>query len=132
MDDIINPDWAQTFETLEDIMWFLIIYLIFLVVMTIFLAIALSFFSKARHDRFGEVFLTSFIITIIFAITFIFLTGIVAWIIVLILTWLLISARHHTGFLGAIAVSVVAFLLYIIVALIIEALVGIAIFVWPF
>lgn len=132
MTDIYNPDWAQAFQSLEDIMWFLIFYLIFLIVMAIFLTIALSFFSKSRHDSFGEVFLTSFIITLIFALVFLFLSGIVAWIIVLVITWLLISARHHTGFLGAIAVTVVAFLLYIIVALLIEAALGIVFFNWPF
>jgi hypothetical protein len=131
MTEIINPDWADTFATLESIMWFLLIYLIFLVIMSIFLAIALSFFSKSRHDSFGDVFVTSFIITIIFAITFLFISGLVAWIIVLIVMWLIISARHNTGFIGAIGVSVVAFLLYLLVAILIGAALGIVLVDWP-
>jgi len=127
-----DPNWQANFATLEDIMWFLVFYLIFLIVMSIFLAIALSFFSHSKHDSFGEVFVTSFIITILFALVFLFLTGIVAWVVVLLLTWILISARHHTGFLGAIAVTVIAFVLYIIVALIIEAVLNITFFNWPF
>lgn len=131
MTEIINPDWAATFETFESIMWFLIIYLIFLIVMTIFLAIALSFFSKSRNDSFGDVFVTSFVITVIFALTFLFISGIIAWIIVLVLMWIIISARHNTGFLGAIGVTVVAFILYLLVAILIGAALGLALIDWP-
>jgi hypothetical protein len=47
--EIFNEDWLQSLDTFEEIMWFLILYLIILILMTIFLKIALSFFSKARH-----------------------------------------------------------------------------------
>jgi hypothetical protein len=127
-----NEDWAQTFGSLEAIMWWLLLYLIFLIVMAIFLKIALSFFSSARHTEFGNVFLTSFVITIVYALTFLFLSGIVAWIIVLIVAWLIISARHHTGFLGAIAVTIIAFLLYVLVAVLLGLLIGVTLIVLPF
>ena len=130
--DIFNEDWAQTFGTLEEIMWFLILYLIFLIVMAIFLKIALSFFSSARHTEFGSVFLTSFVITVIYALTFLFLSGWVAWVIVLIVAWLIISARHHTGLFGAIAVTIVAFILYVIVAFLLGLLFGVTLIVLPF
>ena len=80
--DIFNEDWAQTFGTLEDIMWFILLYVIFLIVMAIFLKIALSFFSSVRHTEFGSVFLTSFVITVIYALTFLFIGTWVAWVIV--------------------------------------------------
>ncbi|NVM18441.1 MAG: hypothetical protein HWN80_12055 [Candidatus Lokiarchaeota archaeon] len=130
--EIFNEDWAQTFGTLEDIMWFLILYLIFLIVMAIFLKIALSFFSSARHTEFGSVFLTSFVITVIYAITFLFIGNWVAWVIVLIVAWLIISARHHTGIFGAIAVTIVAFILYVIVAILLELLLGVDLITLPF
>ena len=130
--EIFNEDWAQTFGTLEGIMWFLIFYLIFLIIMAMFLKLALSFFSKARHTEFGQVFITSFILTVIYALTFLFLGGWLAWIIVLIAAWLLISGRHHTGFLGAIFVTIIAFILYIIVAILLEMLFGINLIMLPF
>lgn len=127
-----NEDWAQTFGSLEEIMWFLLLYLIFLIVMAIFLKIALSFFSSARHTEFGSVFLTSFVITVIYALTFLFISGWVAWIIVLIVAWLIISARHHTGFFGAILVTIIAFILYVIVAILLGLLLGVTLIIFPF
>ena len=130
--DIFNEDWAQTFGTVEDIMWFLLLYVIFLLVMAIFLKIALSFFSGARHREFGSVFLTSFLITVIYALTFLFLNGLVAWVIVLIVAWLLISARHNTGIFGAIGVTILAFILYVIVAILLGILLGVTLIILPF
>jgi len=130
--DIFNEDWAQTFGTLEDIMRFLLLYLIFLIVMAIFLKIALSFFSSARHREFGSIFLTSFVITVIYALTFLFLGTWVAWVIVLITAWLLISARHNTGIFGAIGVTILAFILYVIVAYLLGLLLGVTLIILPF
>lgn len=127
--DIFNEDWAQTFSTLEGIMGFLIFYLIFLVIMALFLKLALNFFSKAKHNDFGQVIITAFILTIIYALTFLFLGGWLAWIIVLITAWLIISGRHHTGFLGAIVVTVIAFILFIIVSILLVVLFGITLFI---
>jgi len=130
--DIFNEDWAQTFGTLEDIMRFLLLYLIFLIVMAIFLKIALSFFSSARHREFGSIFLTSFVITVIYALTFLFLGTWVAWVIVLITAWLLISARHNTGIFGAIGVTILAFILYVIVAYLLGLLLGVTLIILHF
>jgi len=126
---VFNEDWAETFATLEDIMWFLVFYLFFLVIMTIFLKLALGIISKAKNTSFGQVFLTSFLLTIVYAIVFLFLGGWIAWLIVLILAWLIISARHHTGFLGAIVITVLAFIFFIIVVILIELIVGVTIIV---
>ena len=130
--DIFNENWAQTFGTLEDILWFLLLYLIFLIIMAIFLKVALSFFHDSRHEDYGSVFATSFVITIIYAITFLFISGWVAWVIVIIAAWLIISARHHTGFIGAIAVTIVAFILYLIVAYLLGLVLGVNFILWPF
>lgn len=129
---IFNEDWLQSLDTFEEIMWFLILYLVLLVLMAIFLKIALGFFSKARHTDFGQVFLTSFLITLTFALVFLFLGGWFAWIIALVVTWIIISIRHHTGFGYAILVTIIAFLIYVIVALIIGWIFGITLIVLPF
>lgn len=128
----INPDWLESLDTLAEVMWFLVFYLIFLLIMAIFLKLALSFFSQARHTEFGQVFLTSFLITITFALVFLFLGGVLAWIIALILTWVIISARHNVGFLSAIIITVLAFLIYVLVVILIAAALGVSILLWPF
>ena len=97
-----------------------------------FLEISIEFFSKARHTEFGQVFLTSFLITLTFALVFLFLGGWLAWLIALILTWLIISARHNVGFLSAIVITVLAFLIYILVVILIAAALGVTILLWPF
>ncbi|MFW9951970.1 MAG: hypothetical protein ACFFKA_17770 [Candidatus Thorarchaeota archaeon] len=61
-----------------------------------------------------------------------FLSGWVAWVVVLIVAWLIISARHHTGFFGAIAVTLVAFVLYVIVAILLGVLLGVTLIILPF
>jgi hypothetical protein len=119
-------------QTFEEVMWFLVFYLIVLLVMAIFLKLALSFFSKAKHTNFGNVFLTAFLITITFALVFLFLGGWVAWIVALISAWLLICLSHNVGFLSAIVITVIAFLLYVLVVLLLSALLHVTINIWPF
>lgn len=129
---IFNEEWLESLDTLEEVMWFLIFYLILLLVMAIFLKLALGFFSKSTHTDFGQVFFTSFLITIAFALIFLFFGGWLAWVIALIVTWILISIRHNIGLLNAIIVTIIAFVLFVIVALIIGALFDITIIVLPF
>ena len=133
MFQIFNEDWLQSLDTFEEIMWFLVLYLILLILMAIFLKIALGFFSKARHTNFGQVFLTAFLITLVFALTFLFLElGWLAWVIALFLTFLIISVSHNIGFLSSIVVTVLAFLIYILVAFIIGLIIGTTLIVLPF
>lgn len=120
------------FQTFEEIMWFLVFYLIVLLIMAIFLKLALGFFSKAKHTNFGNVFLTAFLITITFALVFWFLGGWVAWLVVLIITWIIISISHNVGFLSAIVITVLAFLIYVLVVILIGALLHVSIDIIPF
>jgi len=120
------------FQTIEEIMWLLILYLIFLVIMAIFLMIALGFFSKAKHTHFGQVFLTSFLITVAYALIFYFLGGWLAWIIALFLVWLIISVSHNIGLLAAIVVTILAFLIYVLVAIVLGMIIGTTLIVLPF
>lgn len=120
------------FQTFEDIMWLLILYLIFLVLMAIFLSIALGFFKKARHTNFGNVFLTAFLITVAYFVIFWFLSGWLAWIIALVLAWIIIAVIHNIGFLAAIVVTILAFLIYVLVALLLGLIFGVTLIVLPF
>ena len=116
-------------DTLEEIMWFLLIYIIFLVIMTLFLKLAIGFFKKSKNKEFGKVFVTSFIITIVYVIVFLFPLGWISWIIVLVVAWILISVRHKTGFIAAIVITVIAFVLFIVITFLIGLLIGITIIV---
>jgi len=130
---IFNEDWLQSLDTIEEIMWFLVLYLILLLLMAIFLKVALGFFSKARHTNFGQVFLTAFLITLVFALTFLFLElGWLAWLIALFLTWLIISVSHNIGLLSAIVVTILAFLIYVLVAILLGMIIGTTLIVLPF
>jgi hypothetical protein len=102
--------------------------------MAIFLKLALGFFSKARNTGFGRVFLTAFLITLTFALVFYYLGGWPAWIIALIVTWILISISHNVGFISAIIITIIAFLLYVLVVLLLSALLHVTInlFTFPF
>ena len=118
--------------TLESILVNLLIYLIFLIIMTIFLKIAIGLFSKAKNTSFGQVFLTSFLITLVIAFFDWILPGLFGLIISLILVWLIISERHKTGFGSAILITIIAFILYIIVLILLGLLLGITLFLLPF
>ena len=120
------------FQTFEEVMWFLVFYLIVLLIMAIFLKIALGFFSKARNTDFGRVFLTAFLITLTYALVFLFLGGWLAWLLTLILIWVIISASHNVGFLSAIVITILAFLLYVLVVILISALLHVTIDILPF
>ena len=119
------------FQTLEEIMWLLIFYLIVLLIMAIFLKLALGFFSKARNTNFGRVFLTAFLITLTFALIFYYLGGLPAWIITLIITWILISVSHNVGFVSAIIITILAFLLYVLVVILLSTLLHVTINLFP-
>lgn len=120
------------FQTFEEVMWFLVFYLIVLLIMAIFLKLALGFFSKAKHTNFGNVFLTAFLITVTFALVFLFLGGWLAWLVTLILTWVIISVSHNVGFLSAIVITVLAFILYVLVVILLSALLDVTINILPF
>ncbi len=122
------------FQTIEEIMWLLILYLIFLVIMAIFLSIALGFVSKAKHTHFGQVFLTSFLITVAYALIFYFLGGWgwFTWIVALLLAWLIIMVSHNIGLLAAIVVTILAFLIYVLVAIVLGMIIGTTLIVLPF
>ncbi|MFO8018501.1 MAG: hypothetical protein R6U96_07685 [Promethearchaeia archaeon] len=125
---LVKDDWGSQFATLESAVWFFITYLIMLVVMTIFILLALKFVSsKHGEEGFGQVFVTSLIIVILIAIIGLFIGGWLHLLVTIFIIWLVIYARHTRTFGGAIIVSIVAIILYVIVILIIEFLFGVTI-----
>jgi len=106
------------------LLWFIVSFVIFMLLLTIVLKIALGFVKKSKHTDFGEVFVTSLIIIIVIAICYIFLPSLVALIIGLILMWLIISSRHNTEFVAAIGVSILALIIAIILLILIGIILG--------
>ncbi len=126
-----NENWPQAVDTLEEIVILIIVYLIFLLILTLFLKISLGFFNKSRHTDFGEVFVTSLFITIFIAVLLLFIGGWIGILFALILMWIIISSRHHVGFAGAIGVTIVALIFYILVIIILRMFLNIPI-ILPF
>ncbi|MBN1802138.1 MAG: hypothetical protein JW891_11560 [Candidatus Lokiarchaeota archaeon] len=92
-----------------------------LVITTIFLKIALAIVN-AKHTDFGEVFLTAFVVTILFS--FVFIHWIIA-IIMLILIFYFIGKRHDIGFCMAIIVAILALVIALLVILAVFVTIGI-------
>ena len=87
------------------IITFIIIFiLVFLLIITISLKIGLSA-VRSKHNDFSSVFITAFY------------CALVGWIPCLgcILCWMIINGRHATGFLAAIVVWLIAFLIGILI-----------------
>ncbi len=106
---MINPiDWIIGLGIIGILVLIFGIIILALVLGTIFLKIALSFFDS-RNDEFGSVFVTALIMAL------------VGWIpcIGCILSWVIINSRHKTGFGTAIVVWLLSGLLAIIVAFLI-------------
>ena len=110
-----------------DLLLFILTFIIFLLLLTIVLKLALGFVDKAKHENFGSVFVTCLIIVVAIAIVYIIIpNGIIALVVGLIIMWLIISARHNTGFVTAIGVSIlaliIAFVLLWLITLVLAAL----------
>ncbi|MFX1238045.1 MAG: hypothetical protein ACFFAS_11915 [Promethearchaeota archaeon] len=92
-----------------------------ILITAIFLKIALTIVD-AKHTDFGEVFVTSFVITALLALIF------VHWIIallMLVLIFYFIAKRHDIGFCMAIIVAILAFIIAILVIAAVLIMIGI-------
>jgi len=101
------------------ILWFIVSFLLFLLLLTIVLKLALGFVKKSEHTKFSEVFLTSLIIVVVVFVVYLFLPPLIALILGLILMWVILSSRHKIGFVTAIGVSILALIIAIILLIII-------------
>ena len=101
----------------------IVIFIIYLLVVTIFLKIGLVMLGAKRTD-FGEVFITALIIAIIAALFSYFggFIGLILAIIGIILIIYFIGERHDIGFCLAIIVVILAVVVYIIVVIIVVAI----------
>ena len=122
MNQIINVDWFELFDTFREIMTYLILYLVFLITIIIFLKKALGYFSTAKHTDSKQVTVSSFLITLSFTVSSILFTWWFSWLIALILTYVILNLFHRTGFLKTILITILVFLIHYLVGIIFSAL----------
>lgn len=120
---------APDFSSLTSILIWLILFIIGLLIITIFLKIALGLIDKAKNTDFGAVFVTSLLVVLIidflpWLLGLIGLWYILGLIIAVILAFVIISSRHGISFLTAVLVAIIAFILYIVVMILIGAVIA--------
>ncbi|MHA1273391.1 MAG: hypothetical protein ACTSVV_05500 [Promethearchaeota archaeon] len=124
----INQNWTATFTNVNLFILWILLFLVFLVVISIFLKIGLSF-TDAKKTEFSSVFATSLLITIVFIILTLFI--IIWWLVIilaLLLMWLIIAKRHDITFIKAILVTVLALIAFIVIVWLIGLIFGFTLF----
>lgn len=117
---ILQPQWWTNLAPLEIVIVILIWFVINLLITAIFLKIALGIVG-AKHTDFGEVFVTSFVITILGLLLFIWW---ILTIISLILIFYFIAKRHDIGFCMAIIVAILAWIIALLVIIVLVIVLG--------
>jgi hypothetical protein len=114
----IVPYWDHSLSSFENIIWFIIAYLIFFGIITLLLIVGLGMFNKSERTELLKVSLTTIIITLCYAFLSLFIYIFISWIITLIISIIMINLRHRTGFLNAILVTIIIFLIYFMITFI--------------
>ncbi|MHA1294799.1 MAG: hypothetical protein ACTSQJ_19340 [Promethearchaeota archaeon] len=109
----------------EQIILSILVFILALLIITIFLKIALGIIDKAKNTEFKDVFITTLLIVIVLFIFGLF--GLLVLIIGILVAFALISTRHSISYGMAILVAILAFVIYIIVLVVIMILLGITI-----
>ena len=108
--------------SLTGILIMIALFIISLLIITIFLKIALGMIDKSRNTEFGAVFVTSLLIVWCLNLLSWFL-GLIGLIIAVFIAFAIISSRHKISYLTAILVAIVALVIYIIVIIIISVII---------
>lgn len=109
-------------NTVAGILIWIVLFIIGLIIITIFLKLALGLTDKARNNEFGAVFVTSLLIVLCLNLLSMFL-GLIGLIIAVFIAFAIISSRHKISYLMAILVAIVALILYVIVMIIIGVII---------
>ena len=105
----------------------ILVFIVSLLVITIFLKLALGMIDKAKHTDFGDVFGTTLLVLLILNLLTYFL-GLIGLILGAIIGLAVISSRHRISFLMAVVVVIIAFIIFIIVIFAIGLIIGTAIY----
>jgi len=100
----------------------LILFIIHLIVMTIVFYVAGVIVVGKRRALFSDAFVISLLGTVVGNICMIFFPLLIGWILSLLIWLLLIRHYYETGWLGALAVAVLALIIYVVVLVILAFL----------
>ena len=104
--------WQYGLYSVEDVIYFIVAYVILFIYLGFFLKIALGMFQTSENLNYRATFITSIIITPTLLILSMFLFLFVSWIILLILSGFLIRYRHHLAYYKSIIVFFIVIMVY--------------------
>ena len=121
MYQIIDPFlllWQYGLYSVEDVIFFIIAYVILFTYLGFFFKIALGMFQTSENLNYRATFITSIIITSTLLILSMFIFLFVSWIILLFLSGFLIRYRHQLAYYKSIIVFFIVIMIYFLLFII--------------
>ena len=108
--------WLQISEA--ELLFAVILFIVDLIVMTIVFYVAGVIVVGKRRALFSDAFVISLLGTVVGNICSLFFPTVIGWILSLIVWLLLIRHYYETGWLGALAVAILAVIVYVVILVI--------------
>ncbi|MBX5328282.1 MAG: hypothetical protein QHH18_04300 [Candidatus Bathyarchaeota archaeon] len=123
--------WWNLIPSEFQILFPLIFFFVQLLVLSVVLYVAGLIVVGGRRARFRDAFLISFLGTVLSTVFFLFIPYPFIPLILSIFVWLLlIKSLYETGWLGAIAVGLLAMIIFLVVAILLAIIFGIIKEIW--
>lgn len=120
---VINQDFLPQIP--EDILFTLITFVLSLVILTVVFYVAGAIVVGRQRALVSDAFVISLLGTIVSSICLLFFSPLIGWILSLVIWLLLIRHYYETGWLGALAVAILAVIVFIAVSVILSLLLAI-------
>ncbi len=120
---VINQDFLPQIP--EDILFTLITFVLSLVILTVVFYVAGAIVVGRQRALVSDAFVISLLGTIVSSICLLFFSPLIGWILSLVIWLLLIRHYYETGWLGALAVAILAVIVFIVVSFILSLLLAI-------
>lgn len=120
--DFMGGNWWLQIPGQTELLFTIISFIINLIVMTIVFYVAGVIVVGKRRALFSDAFVISLLGTVVGNICLLFFPPIIGLILSLIVWLLLIKRYYETGWLGALAVAVLAVIIYVVVLVILALL----------
>lgn len=120
---VISQDFSSWIS--EDILFTLITFVLNLVILTVVFYVAGAIVVGRQRALVSDAFVISLLGTIVSSICLLFFSPLIGWILSLVIWLLLIRHYYETGWLGALAVAILAVIVFIVVSVILSLLLAI-------
>lgn len=120
---VINQDFLPQIP--GDILFTLITFVLSLVILTVVFYVAGAIVVGRQRALVSDAFVISLLGTIVSSICLLFFSPLIGWILSLVIWLLLIRHYYETGWLGALAVAILAVIVFIAVSVILSLLLAI-------